>query len=87
MLLPQTWLAAQGGTAAVAALTSPTIMPTYIMQAFVKFCTHHGIPTNHQVLAVTQFGPVPMKGAGYLTRSYKAYSVARKGTKIKLSLP
>ena len=32
-------------------------------------------------------GLVPMKGAGYLAHSYKAYSLARKGTKIKLSLP
>ena len=36
---------------------------------------------------MTQSGPVPMKGAGYLAHSYKAYSLARKGTKIKLSLP
>ena len=85
--LPQTWLAAQGGTAAVAALTSPTIMPMYVMQAVVKFCTHYGIPTSHKVIAVTQLGPVPMKGAGYLAHSYKAYSLARKGITIKLSLP
>ena len=36
---------------------------------------------------VTQLGPVPMKGAGYLAHSYKAYSLARKGIQIKLSLP
>ena len=70
--LPQTWLAAQGGTAAVAALTSPTIMPMYVMQAFVEFCTRYRIPTSHKVVAVTQLGPVPMKGAGYLAHSYKA---------------
>ena len=85
--LPQTWLAAQGATTTVAALTSPTIMPMYVMQAFVKFRNHYGILTNHKVLAVTQLGPVPMKGAGYLAHSYKAYSLVRKGTKIKLSLP
>ena len=45
--MPQTWLAAQGGTAAVAALTSPTIMPTYIMQVFIKFCLRYGIPTRY----------------------------------------
>ena len=83
----QTGLAAQGGTAAVAPLTPPTIMPMDVMQAFVKFGTHDGIPTNHNVLAVTRLGPGPMKGAGYLAHSYKAYSLARKGTKIKLSLP
>ena len=85
--MPQTWLAAQGGTAAVAALTSPTIMPMYVMQAFIKFCSRYGIPTSHKVIAVTQLGPVPMKGAGYLAQSYEAYSLARKGVKIKLSLP
>ena len=37
--MPQTWLAAQGGTGAVAALTSPTTMPMYVMQAFIKLCT------------------------------------------------
>ena len=36
---------------------------------------------------MTQLGPVPMKGAGYLAHSYKAYSPARKGIKVKLSLP
>ena len=36
---------------------------------------------------MTQLGPVPMKGAGYLAHSYKAYSLARKGVGIKLSLP
>ena len=62
-------------------------MPMYVLQAFVKFCTHYGIPTNHKVLAVTQLGPVPRKGSGYLAHSLKAYSGARKGIKIKLSLP
>ena len=84
--MPQTWLAAQEGTAAVAALTSPTIMPTYVMQKFIKFCLKYGIPTTHKVSAVTQLGPVPMKGAGYVAHSYKAYSLARKGVQIKLSL-
>ena len=84
--LPQTCLAAQGGGVAMAALTSPTIMPMYVMQAFIKFCTHYGIPTSHKVFAVMQLGPVPMKGAGYLAHSYKAYSFACKGVKVKLSL-
>ena len=83
--MPQTWLAAKGGTTAVAALTSPTIVPMYVLQAFVKFATHYGIPTSHKVLAVTQMGPVPMKGAGYLAHNCKVYSLGRKGTKIKLS--
>ena len=77
--MPQTLLAAQGRTAAVAALTSPTVMPTYVMQEFIKFCVKYGIPTTHKVLAVTQLGPVPMKAAGYLAHGYKAYSLARKG--------
>ena len=85
--MPQTWLAAQGGTAAVAALTSPTIMPTYVMQGFIKFCLKYGIPSSHKVLVVTKLGPVHMKGAGYLAHGYKAYSLARKGVQIKLSLP
>ena len=71
----------------MAVLTSPAIMPMYVMQAFVKFCTRYGIPTSHKVLAVTELGPVPMKGAGYLAHSYNAYSLARKGIKVKLSLP
>ena len=71
----------------MAAPTSPAIMPTYVMQAFVKLCTRYGIPTSHKVLAVTQLGPIPMKGEGYLAHSYKAYSLARKGIKVKLSLP
>ena len=70
----------------MAALTSPTIMPMYVMRAFIKFCTRYGIPTSHKVIA-TQLGPVPMKGASYLAQSYKAYSLARKGVKVKLSLP
>ena len=67
--------------------TSPTMMPIYVMQAFIIFCTRYGIPTSHKVLSVTQLGPVPMKGAGYLAQSYKAYSSARKGVNVKLSLP
>ena len=85
--MPQTWLAVQGGTATVAALTSLTIRRMYVLQAFVKLCTHYGIPTNHKVLTVTQMGQVPMKGAGYVAQSYKEYSPTHKGTKIKLSLP
>ena len=85
--LPQKWLAAPGGRAAVAALTSPANVPVYVMQAFVKFCTRYGIPTNHKVFAVTQMGPVSMKGAGQLAHNYEAYSLPRKGIKVKHSLP
>ena len=70
----------------MAALTSPTVMPTYVMQEFIKFCLKYGIPTTHKVLAVTQLGPVPMTAAGYLAHSYKAYSLARQGVQVKLSL-
>ena len=71
----------------MAALTSPTIMPIYVMQELIKLCARYGIPTSHKVLAVMQLGPAPMKGVGYLAQSYKAYSLARKGVKIKVSLP
>ena len=71
----------------MATLTSPPVMPMYIMEAFIKFCTQYGIPTRHKVFAVTLLGPVPMKRASYIAHSYKAYSFARKGIKVKLSLP
>ena len=61
----------------MAALPSPTISPTYVMQEFIKFYFRYGIPSGHKVLAVTHLGPVPMKGAGYLAQSYKAYSLAQ----------
>ena len=39
-----------------------------------------------KVLAVTQMGHVPMKGAGYLAHSKKAYFLAHKGIQVKLGL-
>ena len=68
-------------------LSAPRVMPTSVLQAFVKFCNSYAIPMNHHVLAVSQLGSVPVKTAGYLATSYKAYSLARKGVRMKLSVP
>ena len=85
--MPKTGLAAQGGTTVVAVLATPRVMPTSVPRAFVKLCNPYCIPMNHQVLAVAQLGSVPMKTMGYLTTGYKAYSLARRGVKVKLSVP
>ena len=61
--MPKTWLAAQGGTAAVTAVATPRVMRTSVLQAFVKFGNAYAIPMNHRVLAVTQLGSMPMKTA------------------------
>ena len=51
--MPKTWLPAQGGTTAVTALSAPKVMPTTVLQAFVKFCNLYAIPMNYRVLVVT----------------------------------
>ena len=48
------------------ALVTPRVMPTSIMQAFVKLCILYAIPMNHRVPAFTQLGSVPMKTAAKL---------------------
>ena len=44
MPMPPTWLAAQGGIAAVTALMSPAIMPMHLLQDFIKFCNQNNPP-------------------------------------------
>ena len=73
--MPKTWLVAQGGAASVTVLAIPKVIPTSVLQAFMKFCNPYATPMNHHVLAVTQLGSVPMKSTGYLATSYKAYSM------------
>ena len=51
--MPKTWLAAQWGIAAVTASSALRVMPTSVLQAFVKFCNLYAIPMDYSVLAVT----------------------------------